>query len=135
MRKATCPLGSVDSSNPCCRRGKQLHHHGGDVCCVFVLCVGVSSGCLTCRTCKKDQNTTLRYAYCLTIRLVGVTVWSTHTCTMPTCSKQWPPFSTKSQKSKISSSSTYNVDYLFSIIPMFTQYNLRIVLTMTRAFC
>ncbi len=43
-RKATRPSGSVDSSNPHCWRGDRLHHHGGDVCCVFVLCVAISSG-------------------------------------------------------------------------------------------
>jgi hypothetical protein len=39
MRKATCHSGGVDSLNQRRWRGKQLHHHGGDVCCVFVLCV------------------------------------------------------------------------------------------------
>ncbi len=37
MRKAAHPSGSVESSNPCRWRGKRLHHHGGDVCCVIVL--------------------------------------------------------------------------------------------------
>jgi hypothetical protein len=37
MCKAACPLGSMESSNPRRWRGKRLHHHGGDVCCVFVL--------------------------------------------------------------------------------------------------
>ncbi len=37
MRKAARPLGSMESSNPHRWRGKRLHHHGGDVCCVFVL--------------------------------------------------------------------------------------------------
>jgi hypothetical protein len=37
MRKAAHPLGGMESSNPRCWRGKRLHHHGGDVCCVFVL--------------------------------------------------------------------------------------------------
>ncbi len=42
MRRAAHPSGGMDSSNPCRWRGKRLHHHGGDVCCVFVLCVVVS---------------------------------------------------------------------------------------------
>jgi hypothetical protein len=37
MRKAARPSGGMKSSNPCHWRGKQLHHHGGDVPCVFVL--------------------------------------------------------------------------------------------------
>ena len=45
MWKAAHPLCGVDSSNPHCWRGWRLHHHGGGVCCVFVLCVAVSSGC------------------------------------------------------------------------------------------
>jgi hypothetical protein len=44
MRKAARPLGSMDSSNPRRWRGKRLHHHGGDVSCVFVLCIAFSSG-------------------------------------------------------------------------------------------
>ncbi len=40
--KAVCPLGGVDSLNPCRWRGKRLHHYGGDVCCVFVLCITIS---------------------------------------------------------------------------------------------
>jgi hypothetical protein len=44
MRKAACPSGGMDSFNPCYWRGKRLHHHGGDVCCVFVFCVTVSLG-------------------------------------------------------------------------------------------
>jgi hypothetical protein len=39
MRKAACHLGGMDSSHPYCWRGKRLHHHGGDICCVFVFCV------------------------------------------------------------------------------------------------
>jgi hypothetical protein len=35
-------LGSMDSSNPHHWRGTWLHHHGGDVLCVFFLCVAVS---------------------------------------------------------------------------------------------
>jgi hypothetical protein len=43
MCKANRPLGSMVSSNPRRFTGKQLNHHGGDVCCVFVvLCVVVS---------------------------------------------------------------------------------------------
>ncbi len=49
MRKAAHPSSGVDSSNPCRRRGKQLHHHGGDDRCVFVLCIAVSSDHLTHR--------------------------------------------------------------------------------------
>jgi hypothetical protein len=37
VRKAARPSGGMESSNPRRWRGKQLHHHGGDVCCVFVL--------------------------------------------------------------------------------------------------
>ncbi len=37
MYKAPRPLGSMESSNPRRWRGKQLHHHGRDVRCVFVL--------------------------------------------------------------------------------------------------
>ncbi len=37
MRKAARPSGGMESSNPRRWRGKQLHHHGGDVRCVFVL--------------------------------------------------------------------------------------------------
>jgi hypothetical protein len=37
MRKAAHPLGGMESSNPLRWRGKRLHHHGGDVHCVFVL--------------------------------------------------------------------------------------------------
>jgi hypothetical protein len=47
MRKAARPSGSVDSSNPRRWRGNRLHHHSADVRCVFMLCVAVSSGCLT----------------------------------------------------------------------------------------
>jgi hypothetical protein len=37
MCKAARPSGGMESSNPRRWRGKRLHHHGGDVCCVFVL--------------------------------------------------------------------------------------------------
>jgi hypothetical protein len=37
MRKAARPSGGVESSNPRRWRGKRLHHHGDDVCYVFVL--------------------------------------------------------------------------------------------------
>jgi hypothetical protein len=37
MRKAARPLGGMVSSNPRRWRGEQLHHHGGGVCCLFVL--------------------------------------------------------------------------------------------------
>jgi hypothetical protein len=82
MCKANRPLDGMDSLNPHRWRGKWLHHHGGDVCCVFVLCVAVSSGC-HCWYVKNYQKITLRYAYYLTIRLIGVTQLPTHACTMP----------------------------------------------------
>ena len=44
MPKATNPLGGMDSSNPRHWRGWRLHHHSVGVCCVYVLCVAVSSG-------------------------------------------------------------------------------------------
>jgi hypothetical protein len=37
MRKAARPLGGMVSLNPCCWRGKRLHHHGGGVCLLLVL--------------------------------------------------------------------------------------------------
>jgi hypothetical protein len=37
MRKAACPSGGMESSNPRRWRGKRLHHPGGDVRCVIVL--------------------------------------------------------------------------------------------------
>jgi hypothetical protein len=70
--KAARSSGGVDSSNPHRWRGKRLHRHHGDVCCVFVLCVAVSSGRLTHQI-KKYQNITLRYTYPLTIRFIGIT--------------------------------------------------------------
>jgi hypothetical protein len=39
MRKAACPLGGMESSNPRPWRGKQLHHHGGGF--LLVVCVVV----------------------------------------------------------------------------------------------
>jgi hypothetical protein len=45
MRKAGRPSGGMESSNPRRWRGKRLHHHGSDVCCVFVLCDAVSTCC------------------------------------------------------------------------------------------
>jgi hypothetical protein len=69
MRWAAQPSGGVDLLNPRCWRGKRLHQHGGDVCCVFVfLCDAVSSGHCHWYV-KKYQNITLRCTYCLTIRL------------------------------------------------------------------
>jgi hypothetical protein len=41
--------------NPHCWRGKRLHHHGGDVCCVFVLCDVVSLA-----VCKKGPEHDLK---------------------------------------------------------------------------
>jgi hypothetical protein len=80
MRKAARPSNSVDSLNPCCWRGKQLHHHGGDVSCVFVLCGMVSSGWHNSSYVEKYHSITLRYAYCLTMHF---TFLPTHVCTMP----------------------------------------------------
>jgi hypothetical protein len=37
MCKAARPSVGMELSNPRRWRGKRLHHHGGDVCCVFVL--------------------------------------------------------------------------------------------------
>ena len=48
MHKAAHSLGSVESSNPHGWRGKRLHHHGGDVCCVLCVCV-VVDGLVTSR--------------------------------------------------------------------------------------
>jgi hypothetical protein len=42
MPKAVHPSGGMDLLNPHRWRGKLLHHHGEDVCCVFVLCVSIS---------------------------------------------------------------------------------------------
>ncbi len=72
MRKAAHHLGGMDSSNSRCWRGKRLHHHGSDGCHVFVLCDAVSFGCHHLYV-EKYQNITLRYEYCLTIRLIDVT--------------------------------------------------------------
>jgi hypothetical protein len=49
MHKAARPPGGLDSLNPHRSRCTWLHHHGGDVCCVFVLCVAVSSGLQICK--------------------------------------------------------------------------------------
>ncbi len=51
MRKAACPLGGVDSLNPCRWRGEQLHHHGGGVCWLFVL-LWMDSWCHELIVCK-----------------------------------------------------------------------------------
>ncbi len=51
MRKAARPSGGVDSLNPCRWRGKWLHHHGGGVCCVFVL-FWMNSWCHKLIVCK-----------------------------------------------------------------------------------
>ena len=62
MPKATNPLGGVDSSNPRHWRGWRLHHHSVGVCCVYVLCVAVSSGRhLSCV--DKYHTKTLRWGY------------------------------------------------------------------------
>ncbi len=58
MRKATRPLGSMDSLNPCRWRGKRLHHHGGDDNCVSVLWVATSSGCHYSSYVEKYHNIT-----------------------------------------------------------------------------
>ena len=80
MRNASRLSGGVESSNPCHWRGKRLHHHGGDVCCVFVL---VSSGCCHSSYVDKYQNITLRYTFNHTIWLTGVTFCPTLACTIP----------------------------------------------------
>ncbi len=74
MCQAARPSGGVDSSNPCRCRGKRLHHHGGDVCCVFVLCVAVSLV-----VCKKVSEYNLKVC----VLPYGINFWSTHACTMP----------------------------------------------------
>jgi hypothetical protein len=56
MCKAAHPLGGMESSNPRCWRGKRLHHHGGDVRCVFVL-LWID---LELNVCKKQYKITLR---------------------------------------------------------------------------
>ncbi len=56
MCKAARPLGGMESSNTCHWRGKQLHHHGGDVCCVFVLLWMDSE----LNVCKKWYKNTLK---------------------------------------------------------------------------
>ncbi len=38
MRNATCHLDGMVLLNPRCWRGERLHHHGGGVCWLFVLC-------------------------------------------------------------------------------------------------
>jgi hypothetical protein len=81
MRKAACLSGGVDSLNPRRWRGKRLHHHGGDVCCVFVSCVVVSLV-----VCKKVPEHNLKvniFPYYNTIRLIGIIFWPTYTCTIP----------------------------------------------------
>ena len=60
MRKDVCPSGGVDSSNPHHQRSWRLHHRGGGVCCVFVLCVAVLSGCRHSSYVDKYQKITLR---------------------------------------------------------------------------
>jgi hypothetical protein len=60
IRKAALLLGGMDLSNPRCWRSWRLHHHGGDVCCVFVLCVVVSSGRPHSSYVDKDHMITLR---------------------------------------------------------------------------
>ena len=62
MHKAARPSGGVGSSNPHHWRGKRLHHHGGDVCCVFELCVAVSLV-----MCKKVPEHNLKVPFCLTM--------------------------------------------------------------------
>ncbi len=78
MCKAARPSGGMNSLNPCRCRGKQLHHHGGDVCCVFVLCVAVSLV-----VCKKVPKHNLKVCISPYYKIIGITFWSTHACTMP----------------------------------------------------
>ena len=52
MRTAARPLGGMESSNPPRWRGKRLHQHRGDVCCVFAL-LWMDSWCHELNVCKK----------------------------------------------------------------------------------
>ncbi len=54
MCKAARPSGGMESSNPRRWRGKRLHHHGGDVCCVFVL-LWMDSELIVCKKWYKNN--------------------------------------------------------------------------------
>ncbi len=59
MHKAARLLGSMESSNPCCWRGKRLHHHGGGVCWLFVL-LWIDSWFQELIVCKKWYKNNLK---------------------------------------------------------------------------
>ncbi len=59
MRKAARPLGSMESSNPRRWRGKGLHHHGGEVHCMFVL-LWMDSWCHKLKVCTKWYKNNLK---------------------------------------------------------------------------
>ncbi len=59
MRKAARPLDGMESSNPRRWRGKQLHHHGGGVCWLFVL-LWMDSWCHKLIVCKKWYKNNLK---------------------------------------------------------------------------
>ncbi len=59
MRKAAHPSGCVDSLNPHHCRGKQLHHHGGGVCWLFVL-LWIDLWCQELIVCKKLYKNNLK---------------------------------------------------------------------------
>jgi hypothetical protein len=54
MRKAIRPSGGMDSSNPCCWRGKQLYHYGDGVCKVGCAFCTVSQ-LVTCQSGSSQQ--------------------------------------------------------------------------------
>jgi hypothetical protein len=60
MRKAACPLGGMDSSNPHLQRGQWLHHHDGGVCCVFLCCCGWTRDVTSSSYVKRYERITLR---------------------------------------------------------------------------
>ncbi len=59
MRKAARHSGGMDSYNQHCWRGKRLHHHGGDVCHLFVL-LWMDSWCHDLIVCKKWYKNNLK---------------------------------------------------------------------------
>ncbi len=76
MSKAARHSDGVDSSNPCRWRGKQLHHHGGGVCWLFVL-LWIDSWRHKPNKCKKWYKNNPKEGLC------GVTFWPTLACTTP----------------------------------------------------
>ncbi len=60
MRKAACPSGGMESSNPRHWRGERLHHHGGGVCWLFVLFCGWTRDVTSSLHVKNDTKITLR---------------------------------------------------------------------------